>query len=76
MNETRDPGAEIGGAAPVPAETVRLPERGFTIDRRKALIAAAVCWAGFAVMVWLVANGRTSGFDEAGLTMFRSADGP
>ena len=76
MNETRDPGAEIGGAAPVPAETVRLPERGFTIDRREALIAAAVCWAGFAVMVWLVANGRTSGFDEAGLTMFRSADGP
>ena len=76
MARTDNEDAEIEGAAPLPAETVRLPERGFTIDRRKALIAAAVCWAGFAVMVWLVANGRTGGFDEAGLTMFRSADGP
>ena len=68
-------GPEIAGAAPLPATTIRIRERGFTIDRRKALIAAAVCWAGFAVMVWLVANGRTSGFDETGLTAFRSADG-
>jgi undecaprenyl-diphosphatase len=74
MARTDKEDAEIEGAAPLPAETVRLPERGFTIDRRKALIAAAVCCAGFAVMVWLVANGRTGGFDEAGLTMFRNPE--
>ena len=74
MVEPHDEGAEIGGAPPLPPETIRLPERGFTINRRKALIAAAVCWAGFAVMVWLVANGRTGGFDEMGLTAFRSAE--
>ena len=28
--------------APLPAETVSLPARGFTIDRSKALIAAGV----------------------------------
>ena len=64
----------ITGAAPLPSETVRLPAHGFSINRRKALIAAAVCWVGFAVMVWLVANGRTGGFDEMGLTAFRSAE--
>jgi undecaprenyl-diphosphatase len=74
MVKPHEDGAEIGGAPPLPPETVRLPERGFTIDRRKALIAAAVCWAGFAVMVWMVANGRTGGFDEAGLMMFRDPE--
>src|SRR5688572_680564 len=57
MVEPHDEGAEIGGAPPLPPETIRLPERGFTINRRKALIAAAICWVGFAVMVWLVASG-------------------
>lgn len=71
MVEPHEDGAEIRGAPPLPPETVRLPERGFTIDRHKALIAAGACWAGFAAMVWLVANGRTGGFDELGLTMFR-----
>lgn len=74
MVEPRDEGAEIGGAAPLPPETVRLPERGFTINRRKALIAAGVCWAGFAIVVWVVTTGRTGAFDEAGLTMFRTAE--
>lgn len=58
--------------APLPAETVRLPERGFTIDRRKALIVAAICWTGFAIMVWLVTQGRTGGFDEWGLMSYRT----
>jgi len=57
--------------APLPPETVRLPERGFGIDRRKAFIAAAACWTGFAVVVWLVLNGRTGGFDEFGLLAAR-----
>lgn len=55
----------------LPAEAVGLPERGFTIDRRKALIAAAVCWAGFAAMVVLVLTGRTGAFDEMGLLSAR-----
>jgi undecaprenyl-diphosphatase len=74
MVSPHEEGAEIGGAPPLPPATIQLPERGFAIDRRKALIASAVCWAGFAAMVWLVTNGRTGEFDEAGLTMFRSAE--
>ena len=74
MARPHEVGAEIGGVAPLPPETVRLPERGFTIDRRKALVAAAVCWAGFAIMVWLVTSGRTGDFDEMGLTAFRTAE--
>ncbi|MXO46666.1 phosphatase PAP2 family protein [Erythrobacter vulgaris] len=58
----------------LPAEAVRLPERGFTINRRKALIAAAVCWAGFALLVWLVLSGRTGGFDDWGLLAARTGD--
>lgn len=59
----------------LPAETVRLPERGFTIDRRKALIAAAVCWAGFAIMVWLVLTNRAGWLDEPGLLAARTGEG-
>lgn len=68
MNDTiRDPHH-------LPPETIRLPARGFTIDRGKALIAAAVCWTGFAVIVWLVLNGRTGGFDEFGLLAARTGE--
>ncbi len=55
----------------LPPETVRIPARGFAIDRRKALIAAAILWTGFAIMVWLVATGRTGSFDEIGLLSAR-----
>lgn len=58
----------------LPRETVTLPERGFTIDRRKALIAAATCWAGFAVIVWLVATNRADWFDEPGLLAARTGE--
>nr|WP_247711388.1 phosphatase PAP2 family protein [Qipengyuania gelatinilytica] len=60
------------GEAPIPAETMVVPERGFTINRKKALIAAAICWTGFAMMVWLVLNGRTGAFDEWGLLSYRT----
>ena len=60
--------------ATVPAEHVRLPERGFTINRKKALLAAAICWSGFAIMVWLVINGRTGAFDEWGLLSYRTGE--
>lgn len=55
----------------LPSETVRLPERGFGIDRRKALIAAAICWTGFAILVFLVVTGRTGAFDDFGLLAAR-----
>jgi undecaprenyl-diphosphatase len=61
--------------APLSAESVRIPERGFTIDRRKALIAAGVLWAGFAIMVWAVLTGRTGAFDRGGLLFYRTGAG-
>ena len=57
---------------PLPAQTVRIPARGYAIDRRKALIVAALLWAGFAVVAWMVLNGRTGAFDEWGLKLFRT----
>ena len=62
----------VPGEAPLPAEMVRVPERGFTIDRTKALIAALVCWSGWIAMIWLVTHGRTAGFDRAGLLFYRT----
>ncbi len=59
---------------PIPAETVAIPERGFAIDRKKALVAAAILWAGFALMAWLVLTGRTGGFDEWGLMSYRTGE--
>lgn len=55
--------------------------RSFRIDPRHALMAAAICWAGFAGMVWLVTSGRTAGFDSLGLMFWRQGpdltpDGP
>ena len=55
-----------------PAETLVLPPRGWRITPRHALIAAAVCWAGFALVVVLVLSDRLGGFDSAGLRLFRT----
>jgi undecaprenyl-diphosphatase len=55
-------------------ETFTLPARGWRIDRRKALALALVCWAGFALLVWLVSTGRTGGFDEPGLLFWRMGE--
>ncbi len=67
--------------APLPAETIRLPERGYSVNRRKALVAAIACWIGWAVMVWLVTQGKTGDFDRSGLLLARfgpdfAFDGP
>jgi undecaprenyl-diphosphatase len=59
----------------LPPETLALPARGWRIDPAKALLASALCWAGFLTMVWLVANGRTGAIDELGLLFWRSAGG-
>jgi undecaprenyl-diphosphatase len=55
----------------LPQQSVTVPARGWRIDPKKALAAAALCWAGFAAMVWLVETGRTGGFDSAGLLFWR-----
>ncbi len=60
--------------APIPAETMVVPERGFTINRKKALVAAGILWAGFAIMVWLVLTGRTGSFDQWGLMSYRTGE--
>jgi len=59
----------------IPAETVQLPARGWRIDRTHAFWAGALCWLGFAVMVWAVATDRTHGLDDTGLLFWRSSDG-
>jgi len=58
-----------------PPETVTLPARGWRIDRRKAIAVAALCWAGFALIVWLVTTGRTGEFDKPGLLFWRTGAG-
>lgn len=57
---------------PIPAETLRLPERGFAISRPKALMVSLVFWAGWGAMVWAVLNHRTGPIDTAGLMWFRT----
>ena len=59
---------------PIPVETLRLPARGFTINRKKALLAALVCWAGFAVMVALVLADNAGWLDEPGLLAARRGE--
>lgn len=59
---------------PVPAEHLRLPARGFTVNRTKALAAAAVLWSGWALMVYLVLRQKTGGFDDWGLRLYRTHD--
>jgi undecaprenyl-diphosphatase len=58
-----------------PPETVTLPARGWRIDRRKALVASALCWAAFVLLVWLVTTGRTDAFDKPGLLFWRTGAG-
>jgi undecaprenyl-diphosphatase len=55
-----------------PPETITLPARGWRIDQRNALAVSALCWLGFALFVWLVGTGRTSGFDNPWLLYWRT----
>lgn len=57
---------------PIAPETVVLPARGYRVSPRHALIAAAVCWTGFALMVLAVETGAVVGFDAAGLQLWRT----
>ena len=58
----------------LPSETVKLPERGFTINRRKAMATAIVCWLGFAIVVAILATGNASQFDRIGLLSARTGE--
>lgn len=72
--QTPDPDLVVPEEPPLSATQLRLPERGFAINRTKALAASLVCWAGWGALVWLVLNGRTAGFDDAGLLWFRTGN--
>lgn len=50
-----------------------LPQRARSsrISARHALIASALCWAGFLFIVWLIVTGHGSGIDSAGLLFWR-----
>ncbi|MCW1384177.1 phosphatase PAP2 family protein [Novosphingobium sp. KCTC 2891] len=50
---------------------VPLPTHGWRISPTHALVAAALCWAGFGVIVWAVEAGRTAAVDSAGLLLWR-----
>jgi len=56
----------------VEQRAIPVPARGYRIDPTRALLAAALCWAGFAAMVALVETGRTGTFDAAGLQLWRT----
>lgn len=57
---------------PVRAQSITLPERGFAVDRRKALVTAMFLWAAFGAMVFAVTQGLTASFDARLLRLFRS----
>ena len=56
----------------LPSEPVTLPARGWRIDPGHALLASAVCWVGFALVVAAVLSGRSEAFDAAGLRLWRT----
>ncbi|WP_144098050.1 phosphatase PAP2 family protein [Croceicoccus sediminis] len=59
----------------VPQQTVVLPERGWRIDKRKALALALLFWLGFAAIAVAVQTGNTQAIDRFGLMFWRGADG-
>ena len=54
------------------SETVTLPARGWRIDPGRALLASAVCWIGFTLVVVAVLGGQSNQFDAAGLRLWRT----
>ncbi len=59
----------------VPEKTLVLPERGWRIDQRKALVVALLCWLGFAAIAIAVQTDNTQAIDRFGLMFWRGADG-
>ena len=54
-----------------PVRASRVPVHRAPFARHHALIAAAICWAIFAVLAVLMASGRSAGMDDLGLLAFR-----
>ncbi|WP_225206346.1 phosphatase PAP2 family protein [Novosphingobium huizhouense] len=54
-----------------------MPERPYSwrIAPAHALVASALCWAGFAFVAWAVATGRSGPIDDAGLLFWRRGAG-
>jgi undecaprenyl-diphosphatase len=57
----------------LPADTLRIPARGWRIPVWHATVAALLCWTGFAVMVAMVESGSAIAFDVAGLRIWRES---
>jgi undecaprenyl-diphosphatase len=58
----------------IASNTIALPRRAYRIDPIRAIGVAALCWAGFAAMVWAVQSGHTTTIDETGLLFWRDTD--
>ncbi|NLR40057.1 phosphatase PAP2 family protein [Novosphingobium sp. ERW19] len=56
---------------PSPERNLPQRARSWRISPRHALIAAAVCWAGFMMVVLLIMTGRGEAMDSAGLLFWR-----
>ncbi len=55
-----------------PEPVIRPPSRSWRISTRHAFAAAGVCWALFALIVFLTHAGRTVTFDAIGLQIWRT----
>ena len=51
-----------------------IPPARHPVAKSHALAAAALCWAGFALVAWAVESRRGTALDAAGLTMWRRGD--
>ena len=56
------------------SNTIVLPTHAYRIDPHRALGVAALCWAGFLMVVWAVSTGHAAGIDQAGLLFWRDPD--
>lgn len=56
----------------LPEQTVTLPAHGWRIHPGHAMLASAVCWIGFALVVTMVLGNRAGQFDAAGLQLWRT----
>jgi undecaprenyl-diphosphatase len=57
----------------VAVEPVGIPIHGWQIDRKKAILAGLLCWAGLGLIAYLVLTRRAGGLDAAGLLFWRTS---
>lgn len=56
----------------IAAEQLTVPSRGWRINPRRTIAAAALCWTALAMLYYLVTSGATESLDAAGLLFWRS----